>query len=286
MDHCDNIKHNAVEMDNKECQIQFLLQVYGKGQQRTAEWFTTRKQRITASECYKAMSTASFSARRDLMLDKLQVKLGNSTSPAACVWGTEFEPIAKKIYMQQENVDIVDLDCVIHPEFTFLGASPDGLILTNDERRGRLIELKCPYTRDFDENSDVPIEYYHQMQMQLACTCMDECVYLETKFTKPGYAAWTSSTKTKSAYAVRGSEVLYCDSYVSDDVEEWTSKLPDRLTWEVHYWVLEKTRCKLIKKDLEWMSSHIGEFKSTWDEIMEHSKNGTLPGEKKVILAL
>jgi len=269
-----------------EDKIKFLLDAYGKGEQRTPEWFATRSNRITASECTKAFSTATFSQRKELIESKLIVPNSQKkATPRACLWGTEFEPIAKQIYQEQENIkEISDLACVIHPEYDFLGASPDGLILTDDNRRGRLLELKCPISRVFDEGTEIPKEYYHQMQMQLECTGLEECVYLETKFKVITYSEWLDSPNKKGCYATRNNSIVYCNDL---NTEEWSSKLDNRLSWNVVYWILEKTRSALITKDPEWLTTHIQEFKETWEEVLEYRKTGLLPQPKdKGILVL
>jgi putative phage-type endonuclease len=263
--------------------IQFLIDTYGHGEQRTAEWFATRSNRITASECTKAFSTATFSQRKELIESKLISKPQGNSQPYACIWGTHFEPIAKQIYQEEMNISTIqDLACVIHPDYEFLGASPDGLILDGD-LKGYLLELKCPISRSFDEGSEIPNEYYHQMQMQMECTGLNNCVYLETKFKHVSFFEWKEFDKRKGCYAERGKEVRYC----SGDVEEWTSNLEDRMTWTVRYWILEKTRSCIISKDPEWLNDHIEEFKSVWNEVLDHRKNGTLPQPKdKGILVL
>jgi putative phage-type endonuclease len=190
-------------------QIAFLIEKYGKGEQRTPEWFATRSNRITASECTKAFSTATFSQKKELIESKLISKPQGNSQPYACIWGTHFEPIAKQIYQEEKNISVIqDLACVIHPSYEFLGASPDGLILDGD-LKGYLLELKCPISRSFEEGSEIPNEYYHQMQMQMECTRLDKCVYLETKFKHVSYSEWKDSIKKKGCYAERPGEILY-----------------------------------------------------------------------------
>jgi putative phage-type endonuclease len=263
--------------------IQFLIDTYGHGEQRTAEWFATRSNRITASECTKAFSTATFSQRKELIESKLISKPQGNSQPYACIWGTHFEPIAKQIYQEEKGITTIqDLACVIHPDHQFLGASPDGLIL-DGELKGYLLELKCPISRSFEEGSEIPNEYYHQMQMQMECTRLDKCVYLETKFKHVSFSEWKESEKRKGCYAERGKEIRYC----AGNVEEWTSELENRMTWTVRYWILEKTRSCIVPKDPEWLNDHIEEFQSVWNEVLEHRKNGTLPQPKdKGILVL
>ena len=55
-------------------------------------------------------------------------------------WGVEHEPMAKDAYeFITENV-VVEEGFIIHPEYSFVGVSPDGLI---GEDGG--LEIKCPF---------------------------------------------------------------------------------------------------------------------------------------------
>ena len=108
----------------------------------------THRIKKTASEITKAFKTASPSAKKELLIRKLDgPKAGGETGPiTACLWGTQFEPLAKEIYGDiQGGAEIVDTTCVVHPVHKFLGASPDGIVLTKDRmdpRWGKLVEFK------------------------------------------------------------------------------------------------------------------------------------------------
>jgi len=59
------------------------------------------------------------------------------------------------------------------------------------------------------------------------------------------------------------------------------------MEWQIIYWVLVKKRTKLVQKDPDWMPMHFPEMKATWDEIVKHRTEGTLPVQKdKCILEL
>jgi putative phage-type endonuclease len=273
-----------------QTQIDFLLKTYGFDDQRTQAWFTKRGEMLTASEIWKSFGTATASSRTELIMSKLTpAKKRDGPGVGALLWGTRFEPIAKEIYCSEEGVRLVDLSCVPHPQHSFLGASPDGLILADDHRHGRLVELKCPISRIFSDKTPVPDEYYHQMQLQMECTGLQECVYLEVKFKRLNYSELVDSkAEYKSCFAVsyQTGEVTYRKFDDPLPVNEWQSKL-DPLEFEMWYWVLEHKNQRVITKDLDWMPMHFPEMKATWDEIMEHRTNGTLPQLKsKVILEL
>jgi putative phage-type endonuclease len=222
-----------------------VLRLYGQNDQRTDQWHTKRGEMITASEVYKVFGSED--ARRELLLKKLEPPATSDSwkyNPIpALVWGTRFEPVAKKIYEYQTQCKILDVSCVQHPQHSFLGASPDGLIipLADDPRRyGRLVEFKCPMSRA--EKPEIPIAYVHQMQMQMECTGIDECEYVEFRFKQLGYNEWAKvSDKPKGAFGV------YDDGRVVYDVEIHTEDM------QVVYWVLQSMKKDFVPKDPAWL---------------------------------
>ena len=267
-----------------ETQIKFLIDNYGIDDQRTQAWFAKRGEMITASEVTKCFVDATESARHDLIMSKLVAPKTNNGPPiGALIWGTRFEPVAKEIFCQTEKLTIKDLSCVRHPEHAFMGASPDGLLLSNNERNGRLIEIKCPISRVFTNETSVPPQYYAQMQMQMECTQLNECEYVEMGFKVTNYSEWAETEALKSCFAVSPTgDVNY--KRIGDDLYEWQKVLPD--DWQVLFWVLKNWRNKLVAKDTAWMTEHFPEIKSTWEEIMKHRENGTFPVLDKGILEL
>jgi putative phage-type endonuclease len=274
-----------------QAKIDYLLANYGIDDQRTQAWFTKRGEMLTASEIWKSFGDATASARRELILSKLTPpKKQDGQGVGALIWGTRFEPVAKEIYCHTEKVKLVDLSCVRHPEHAFLGASPDGLILTDDERNGRLIELKCPISRVFTNDTPVPDAYYHQMQLQMECTGLQECDYVEMQFKLMNYSEWsTTEAEFKSCFAVDNEgNVLYRHITDTRSVHDWQVEvLTNPMEWQILYWVLIHKRQKLTLRDADWMTMHFPEMKATWDEIVQHREAGTVPAVKeKPILVL
>ena len=69
--------------------------------------------------------------------------------PAACAWGKNNESKAKDAYVKtngHNNLQVSESGLVINTEYTFLGASPDGLVHdpVSADANG-LLEIKCPY---------------------------------------------------------------------------------------------------------------------------------------------
>jgi putative phage-type endonuclease len=247
--------------------------MYGANDQRTEAWHTKRSEMITASEVYGVFGSES--ARREVMMRKLEPRPpGEGNAVPALLWGTRFEPVAKKIYEERTKCTITDVSCVQHPVHKFLGASPDGLIVPNSDdpkRYGRLVEFKCPISRAL--KAEIPPGYIHQMQMQMECTGIDECEYVEFRFKQVNYSEWLRSTDQKGVFTVYEDGKVIYDKDIYED------------TTQVIYWLLTSIKEDFVPKDKEWLPKHLGGLSQFWNEVLEHRKNGTLP-DKKVVASL
>lgn len=269
--------------------IQSLLTQYGQNDQRTAAWHTKRGEMLTASEIYKALPDATPAQKHELIMGKLTPKPKTEGSgPRALVWGTRFEPIAKDIYCKLSDVPmtIADTTCIPHPTVSFLGASPDGIILSpGNLRHGRLVEFKCPISRAFTDDTPVPLAYYHQMQLQMECTQLQPCEYIEFQFKAPTYTEWKDSVaQFKGFFAVSDddTQVKYKDLYDTREPSEWRAQvLGDVDDWSLVFWTLEKYRMKLVEHETNWLEKNLPSMTAVWNTILEHRKNGTLPEHPK-----
>jgi len=277
-------------MDRLE-KIKTLIDTYGQNDQRTEGWHAKRGQMLTASEIYKALPTASAAQKHELIMSKLTPKntSNGGTGGKALIWGTRFEPIAKDIYSTINNLKIVDTTCIPHPTISFLGASPDGILITEnteDSRYGKLVEFKCPISRDFTNETPVPDGYYHQMQLQMECTGIDECDYVEMQFKELTYTEWIDNTTSeyKSFFAVSDSgDVIYKDFRDTRDPRVWREEVlkdkPDE--YRILYWILNKHRTIPVKQQEDWLTKNLESFQSVWNEVLEYRKTGTFPQNPK-----
>jgi len=273
--------------------VEQILFLYGQDDQRTAAWHTKRGEMLTASEIYKAVKDASPALKHEIVMSKLTPRPPQQAGfgPKALMWGTRFEPIAKHIYKTylQGGVEIVDTTCIPHREHSFLGASPDGIIVTadkNDFRYGKLVEFKCPISREFSDTTPIPSTYYHQMQLQLECTDMDECDYVEMKFKEVTYSEWLESTaQYKSWFAIDESgKVVYREIEDTRDVATWRKEMMPTLEtewWTTVYWVFDKHRLSTVPRDPTWLSSNLESFREIWNTVQTHRAAGTLPEHPK-----
>jgi putative phage-type endonuclease len=270
-----------------EQKVLSLIQQYGIDDQRTAAWHLKRGSMLTASEIWKGLKSASPSARHELVMSKLVPRtFSEGPGARALVWGTRFEPIAKSIYCKmQGSIQIPDITCVPHPRCNFLGASPDGIIITSDPqdfRYGKLVEFKCPISRIFSSETPVPDTYYHQMQLQMECTEMEECEYIEMGFKDLTYTAWCDSTSEfKSFFAVSEDDkhVIYKDIDDARDVPTWRREVlkDDKTEWNIIYWHLNIWRAITVPHDKQWFQNNIDSLTSVWNDVQTHRTNGTFP---------
>ena len=245
-----------------------VLRLYGINDQRTAQWHAKRGEMITASEVYKVFGTPE--ARRSVMMRKLETYVPNENANPipALLWGTRFEPVAKKLYEEQTKCTILDVSCVQHPRYSFLGASPDGLIIPHDaedvRRYGRLVEFKCPMSRQ--PKDEIPIGYWHQMQMQMECTGIDECEYVEFRFKQVLYNEWVKQSGTKGFFTVYDDGRVVYDEEGNEDCQ-------------VIYWVLQSVKDVFVPQDPKWITDHIDDLQAFWNEVLEFRKTSKLPAE-------
>jgi putative phage-type endonuclease len=259
--------------------IHRVLRDYGKADQRTDAWHAKRSEMITASEVTKAFAAATPSGKRELLLRKLEGPKVEGGGPiGACLWGTQFEPLAKKIYGDmQGGAEIVDTSCVQHPFHRFLGASPDGIVLTKDPldyRWGKLVEFKCPISRPFTQNSPIPDAYYHQMQMQMECCNVDECDYVEMQFKTVPKSVWNDSESPyKGVMAVYDNGTI---EHMDDEADfvSWKSSLAGD-EFRVMFWILNNIRIENVPRDPLWMKTHLDELKAFWAIVEECRKDPT-----------
>lgn len=268
-----------------EDQVIELIAKYGKDDQRTAEWHQKRGEMLTASEIYKACADATAAQKLEILMSKLVPRSSDGSGSRALVWGTRFEKIAKDIYcFQNPGLEIVDTTCIPHPDYSFLGASPDGILRcidTSNPLHNRLIEIKCPISRVLD---DTPISnvYTCQMQLQMECTRISKCEFVEVKFRELTYTEWVDSISwCKSFFAVTDAgKVVYKDFNDKRTVPEWRSDVfGEEDDHRIFYWELSQLRQQTVDHDPNWITKNIESFKSTWELVQQHRAAGTLPSK-------
>lgn len=134
-----------------------------------------RAGRVTASIVGGILGCAPYMSRKDAM--KTMMGISTFEGNVATEYGNFHESGAIFDFELETglSVDRTGLGFVIHPEYDWLGATPDGLCSD-----GALLEVKCPYgLRDDAKPVFKPIKdqphYYAQVQIQLFVTGKDKC---------------------------------------------------------------------------------------------------------------
>jgi len=136
--------------------------------QLSQEWFDARKGRVTGSQIGAILGVNPWSSNTDAMRSMLGYS--TFTGNVATEYGSRNEANAIADFELETNIIIKECGFILHPEFDWLGASPDGLIGAD-----AIAEIKCPFgLRDdpepkFKKLADQP-HYYAQVQYEMYCS--------------------------------------------------------------------------------------------------------------------
>jgi len=256
-------------------------------EQRTPEWYAQMNSIISASELGNLFASprqrAKMVVSKTVPYEPRYAPLAVlSDSMSAFDWGIRFEPVVKQIYEYKYNSIIRELGRLIHPTYNKCSASPDGLIYScpKNERKGRLIEIKCPVTREID--GTVPKDYYAQIQMQLHVTGLKKCEYVEAVFSskynkmpeKTGTALYSGYIALIRYPEVKGDNEFYY-VYSPVNVEEgWSPEIKvDEELVEIIPWRLVKWHEQIVTRSEEWWASIKPVIDQFWEDV-EKAKRG------------
>jgi hypothetical protein len=201
------------------------------------------------------------------------------------------------IYEDMYQTKVEDFGCIPHSTYKFLGASPDGIIVDkSSERYGRMLEIKNVVNREI---TGIPKkEYWIQMQLQMEVCDLDECDFLETKFTEyPDAESFyndINGEKNEEKDIIKGS-ILYFNTNESkpfylykpiqmtdyNDINNWEEEMIElyqeqkKMVWIKNiYWKLEKLSCVLVVRNKEWFQNNVEQIGKIWKIIEEERITG------------
>lgn len=280
--------------------------------QRTDEWYQFRHNLITASNAYKAFESQA--TINQLIYEKCQplktsittktpdntedikeikeIKLVNTNTPLH--WGQKYEPLSVMLYETMYKTKVEDFGCIKHPEYKFLGASPDGIIVDPlNERYGRMLEIKNIVNREI--NGIPKKEYWVQMQLQMEVCDLDECDFLETKFVEyPDRETFLQDQDQEQDFTKQGIIIYFhrkdgtpyyeykpLSITVASDIEEWEEQqvafhenTNGYIFMKTIYWKLEKLSCVLVLRNKEWFKNNIAQLQNVWNIIEKERISG------------
>jgi putative phage-type endonuclease len=307
-------EYNLEEINMIEEKIQKLREI-PQPEQRTPEWYQFRWNLITASNAWKAFESQS--AINQLIYEKCQplkstnednveeepVKMVNVNTPLH--WGQKYEPLSVLIYEQNYNTKVEDFGCIKHANYSFLGASPDGInVDINSERYGRMLEIKNVVSREI--NGIPKKEYWTQMQLQMEVCDLDECDFLETKFIEypdtqsfnndsltdingnknitlsidnknKGIILYFHTKEGKPFYIYKPLNITNNEditSWEETEVEKYENAPYNYIFFRFIYWKLEVLSCVLVLRNREWFKNNIGQLEKVWKTIEEERISG------------
>ena len=192
--------------------------------QRTPEWYLARSKLFSASAISKLLT--SIAQYNSLIFEKCNPPSqfgGVDTGPreALCplTWGIKYEPLTAMVYEHLNPGATVrtTYGCIQHPVHSFIGASPDGIVVSPDSPKyGRMVEIKNIWNRAI---TGIPkLEYYVQMQFQMDVCELPACDFVETRFKEYGTAAecFADEEREREGAHCRG-VILYFSGIVEPD---------------------------------------------------------------------
>ena len=243
-------------------------------EQRTPEWYAFRYENLTASSVWKAFGTPG--TVNQLIYDKCSpldtTKYSRFSTASPMHWGHKYEPVSILWYENEYSTIVSDFGCIPHKTIPYLAASPDGInTMESSERYGRMLEVKNIVNRDI---TGIPkLEYWIQMQIQMEVCMLNECDFLETRFTEyedcddfNGDGSFTlsadGSLKGVMLYFMKGGQPFYEYAPLGASKEEfdiWEGEVMTKnedITWMQNiYWKLAEISCVLVLRNKMWFDA-------------------------------
>jgi putative phage-type endonuclease len=290
-----------------------VLNSHQSHQQRSQEWYKFRWEHLTASDMAKAIGEKGDKSRLELIYQKAMpieqyikqresFSLGNQP---AIQHGVCFESVATALYESRNNLKVIEYGCLPHLFINYLAASPDGICDsrdTNPNFHGRMLEIKCPYSRTI---TGIPkLEYYMQVQLQLEVCDLEYCDFLECdirtysnmrdflddspKETNDGFSYTTTRSGHRKGviyeYMEKGassSKYKYCPlDYDNNQVSNWIKNTKEEIITGGYcpvgckYWWLEEYNTTLLKRDPTYFDNIKQKLGDFWDLVVYYRING------------
>jgi putative phage-type endonuclease len=284
-----NIKCKT-HISNLKTKVEYLTSI-PQPQQRTDEWYQFRHNLLTASSIWKILSTQS--NINNIIYEKCKpftlFKSPSLDSPLH--WGQKYEPVSIELYENLYNTKIEDFGCIKHPKYPFIGASPDGInIDENNSRFARMLEIKNVVNREI--NGIPKMEYWIQMQVQMETCDLNECDFLETQFLEyhnyedfmnDGTFTMTEDNKQKGIMLLFNNNGNTFYEYAPINIDEERYKIWEESMFNKHtnsewirtiYWKLEKLSNILVLRNKLWFKQALPKFREVWETIIKERETG------------
>lgn len=267
-------------------QIQ-LLRTMEQPRQKTTEWYVYRNNLLTASNIWKAFGSEC--QVNSLIYEKCRGHFDRRIFNGSIQWGNIFEPLSVKIYEIKNGTIVEDFGCIQHPNYHYIGASPDGInVDPESEKFGRMLEVKNIYNREI---TGIPKEeYWIQMQIQMETCNLDICDFLETRFTEFD----SEDDYYESSHEYKGTILSFANDsepdlkylykplkmHDKDDIDDWIAEqcvtMSDNGYMHVRtiYWFLEEYSCVTVTRNYQWFSKAQPVIENIYNIIQLEKRTG------------
>jgi putative phage-type endonuclease len=280
-------KNYFLNLKNK---VEYLRNI-PQPQQRTDEWYQFRHNLLTASSIWKILGTQA--SINNIIYEKCKpfTLFKNPSLDSPLHWGQKYEPVSIELYEHLYNTKIEDFGCIKHPKYPFIGASPDGInVDENNPRYARMLEIKNVVNREI--NGIPKMEYWIQMQVQMETCDLNECDFLETQFLEyhnyedfmsDGTFTMTEDNKQKGIMLLFNNDGNTFYQYAPINIDEEQYKIWEDNMFKKHtnsewirtiYWKLEKLSNILVLRNKLWFRQALPKFKDVWDTILKERITG------------
>jgi putative phage-type endonuclease len=289
-DSCNQSINLTINFNKIRNQLNYLNNIV-QAEQRSDEWYIFRRSTLTASNIYKIFqsdySQSQLIIEKSEPIDVNKFKVTNLNSPLH--WGQKYEPVSLLYYEHINNTKVSQFGCIPHAKYSYIAASPDGIVCDeSSELYGRMIEIKNVVSREI--NSIPKMEYWVQMQLQMEVCNLNECDFLETKFTE--YLSEEEYLEDVSSSCYRGfimqfydnGEVYYeyppftLNALHSNEYISWTNaqliKNSSKNYVSNIYWKLEVISCILVLRNNLWFKNALPYIEIFWNNLVVERDSG------------
>ena len=242
LDVCELIEVPISEGEARAVQEETVSQFQSKS------WFQYRAGRITASRM-KAVCRTDYSLPSQSLIKSICYPDQFRFKTKATTWGCTHEKAARRRYVSKvkdnhRNFSIKESGLVINPQWSFIGATPDGLVYCDCCGHG-VIEIKCPYCHRSESISDAMEDknfclknvndevhldehhaYYYQVQTQLSVCDVTYCDFVVCTFSDPDdlYVERLSKNSTFWSECVAKADLFFRFCLLPELLGKWYTK--------------------------------------------------------------
>ena len=155
-------------------------------EQRSAEWFKQREDKLTSSDAATALGINPYQRPNDVLFKKCGHDLKPFVGNIATRHGQKYEDEAIDKYCEKTNsknfnFGLISYEDVYHNnDYYWLAGSPDGIAIDKDDENAKpiLLEVKCPFKRKI-VMGEIPKYYVPQVQLNMFICDLELADFIE-----------------------------------------------------------------------------------------------------------